>query len=127
MSEKDRRNDNRIKHVVVPCSGAPDVGEISDRAARQLAQEGEARLACLAAIVARLRWVRDALRQADSVLVIDGCGEDCARKALEAEGIANIRHVRVTDLDMEEGHSPATPIRVSRVVAAGRSELDRGP
>jgi len=55
---------------------------------------------------------------APALLAIDGCPHDCAKKTLELAGFTNIRHVRVTDLGLKKGHSPATAETVRQVAAA---------
>ena len=35
-------------------------------------------------------------------LVIDGCSVDCAGRIFDSRGIANYRHIRVTDLGIEK-------------------------
>ena len=41
------------------------------------------------------------------VLALDGCPIDCARKTLEQHGITGFQHLRVTDLGLKKGQSPA--------------------
>ena len=39
-----------VVKLVFPCSGGSNVGELADRAARQLEQDGTAKMYCLAGI-----------------------------------------------------------------------------
>lgn len=101
-----------------PCSGAADVGEISDRAARLLDAEDKAWMSCLAGIGGRVSGLLASAAGAPALLAIDGCPQDCARKTLELAGFTGIRHLRVTDLDLKKGKSPATEATVRRVADA---------
>jgi uncharacterized metal-binding protein len=109
--------------MVFACSGAADTGEIADRAARKLSRGGNGSFVCLALVGAGNRGLVLSAEGAEAVLAIDGCPTDCARKMLEATGMSGFRHLRVTDLEMEKGKSPATEERIDRVVAEGRNRL----
>ena len=101
--------------VLFPCSGAADVGEISDRAARKLSRDGQGKMLCLAGIGGNVKGMIASAEAADVVLAIDGCGLDCAAKTLKEKGIPGFRHLRITDLGMEKSKSPATDAAVNRV------------
>lgn len=105
--------------LIFPCSGAADVGEISDRAARTLTAQGYGKMFCLAGIGGNISGMIASAKGADQVLVIDGCGLDCARKTLEEKGIENFLHFRVTDLGMEKSKSPATSTNIKIVTRKG--------
>jgi len=108
----------RTVTLLVPCSGAADTGEIADRAARKFAMGGCAGMFCLAGVGANLSGFIASARGADRLLVVDGCNLDCAHKTLAEKGITeNIIHVRVTDLGIVKGKSPATAERIDAVVA----------
>ena len=108
--------------LVFACSGAADVGEISDRAARRLTRDGMGKMFCLAGIGGRVPGILDKTQAATRLLAIDGCSLDCARKTLEQAGFKELLHVRVTDLGMEKGHAPATDTNVE-IVAEAASPL----
>lgn len=104
--------------LVYPCSGAADVGEISDRAGRLLNAENKVWMSCLAGIGGRVSGLMASAKAAPVLIAIDGCPQDCARKTLELAGYAGIRHVRVTDLGFNKGKSPATSEAVRKVADA---------
>jgi uncharacterized metal-binding protein len=101
--------------LVFACSGAADVGEIADRAARMLQREGTARMFCLGCIGAQMEESIARARTAADILAIDGCPTDCAKKCLERAGLTRVRHLRLTDHQMEKGR---TPVSVHNVQAA---------
>ena len=109
--------------LVYPCSGAADVGEIADRAARRLDADNAAWMSCLAGIGGRVSGLMASAAAAPALLAIDGCPQDCAKKTLELAGFTHVKHVRVTDLDLVKGHSPASHEAVGRVVTAASSLL----
>jgi len=109
--------------LVFACSGAADVGEIADRAARMLNREGAARMYCLCGIGGRIETSIETARAAGRVLAIDGCEFDCARKCLELAGLANFRHLRITDHKLEKGKSPPNVHNVSAVAERARHAM----
>jgi uncharacterized metal-binding protein len=109
--------------LIFPCSGAADVGEISDRAARNMTAHGHGKMFCLAGIGGNISGMIASARGADRVLVIDGCGVDCAKKTMEERGIDDYIHFRVTDLGMEKSKSPATQERIESVAQKGEELL----
>jgi len=112
--------------LVFACSGAADVGEISDKVARKLMREGKGRMFCLAGVGGQVRPIVDKVKAAARILAIDGCPLDCAKMTLQQIGCTGFRHVRITDLGMEKGKTPATDANVERAAAAVRPLLD-GP
>ncbi len=109
--------------LIFACSGAADVGEISDRAARNMTKDGAGAMFCLAGIGGRVEPIMQKTQSASKILAIDGCGLDCVKKTLEEAGFSQYEHLRVTDLGMEKGSSPATEQNVDRVVQKGTSIL----
>jgi len=109
--------------LIFACSGAADVGEISDRAARKLTRGGLGKMFCLAGIGGRVQGILDKTRAASRIVAIDGCSLDCTKKTLEQAGFRKFEHVRVTDLGMEKGQSPATERNIEIVAEAAGSML----
>ena len=109
--------------LIFSCSGAADVGHISDLAARKLTREGIGKMFCLAGIGGRVSGIMETTKAASRILAIDGCPLDCARKSLEEAAINDFEHLRLTDLGMEKGQSPVNDELVDKVVAAGEQRL----
>ncbi len=110
--------------LVFACSGAADVGEISDKVARKLMKEGHGGMFCLAGVGGQVQAIVNKTKAASHILAIDGCSLDCAKMTLEQIGCTGFRHVRITDLGMEKGKTPATDENVERAAAAVRPLLD---
>jgi len=109
--------------LVFACSGAADVGHIADMAARKLTAEGAGKMFCLAGVGGRVSGILATTQAAAAILAIDGCPLDCARKTLEEAGFHEFEHLRLSDLGMEKGQSPATDERVEKVVSRAKSRL----
>jgi uncharacterized metal-binding protein len=102
--------------LVFACSGASDVGHLTDLAAREMTKRGVAQMFCLAGIGGRVSGIMASTEAAAGILVLDGCPLDCGRRTMEQAGFKNFVHLRVTDLGFERGKSPPTPERVQQVV-----------
>jgi uncharacterized metal-binding protein len=114
-----------VSTLIFSCSGAADVGELADKAARKLHRDGAGKVYCLAGIGAGLPNFIDTTMATGSVLAIDGCPVDCAKKLLEKNGITGFIHMRVTDLGMEKGKAPVTDIAMEVVASKARDVLKR--
>jgi len=101
--------------LIFACSGAADVGEISDRAARKLTKDGTGRMFCLAGIGGRIEPIMKTTKQASKILVLDGCQLDCVKNCLEQAGFTDFKHLRVTDLGMEKGKTTVTDENIAKV------------
>ncbi|HOM18598.1 MAG TPA: putative zinc-binding protein [Thermoguttaceae bacterium] len=102
--------------LVFSCSGASDVGHLTDLAARELAKQGVGQMCCLAGIGGRVSGFMASVESAAAVLVLDGCPLDCGRRTMEQAGFKDFVHLRVTDLGFQRGQSPPTPERIQTVV-----------
>ena len=101
--------------LIFACSGAADVGEITDRAARKMTKEGTGKMFCLAGIGGRIETIMKTTKSASKILALDGCGLDCVKNSLEQAGFSGYTHMRLTDLGLEKGQSPPTDDRIAQV------------
>lgn len=115
---------NSAPKFVFSCSGAADVGEIADQAARALSREGRIKMFCLAGIGGKVSGIVKSTEAASLVVAVDGCPLNCARKSLENAGIANIKHVQLGDLGLKKGESEASVENISLVIQAVHGLLD---
>ena len=65
------------------CSGAADTAEIADRAVRKVHREDAAKMFCLAGIGGRVELILLNTQAAKSLVAVDGCDTDCAKRTLE--------------------------------------------
>ena len=101
--------------LIFSCSGAADVGEISDKAARKLSKEGTGAMFCLAGLGGNVEPIVKKTESASKILAIDGCTLDCVKSCLKNAGFNDFIHLRVTDLGMEKGKSPAIEENINKV------------
>ena len=109
--------------LIFACSGASDVGAISDQAARKLTSEVVGQMFCLAGIGGKVEPIMQKTLAASQILAIDGCGLDCVKKTLELARIRNFRQLRITDLGLEKSKSPVTEENINKVVSKGKEIL----
>ena len=126
MAEKNSEicscSDDQVK-LIFACSGGADVGGLSDVAARQMMSDGCGKMFCLAGIGGKVPGILKTTEEADTILVIDGCPVDCAKKSLELAGYSDFRHFRVTDLGFEKGNAAITKDAVIKIAEHGKSMI----
>ena len=110
--------------LIFACSGAADVGQLADLTARRMMKEGAGQMFCLAGIGGRGEPIMKKTLSAERIFAIDGCPLDCVKKTLEEAGIPGAIHLRITDLGMEKGKSPAAEENIAKAVARGKDLLD---
>ena len=110
-------------NLIFPCSGASDVGSLTDRAARQMTLDLMGRMYCLAGIGGRVEGIMANTKAAAKALVIDGCKEECARKTMELAGFKHFLHLRLAEMGFEKGKSRVTAARIREVATRGAELL----
>jgi uncharacterized metal-binding protein len=93
--------------MIVWCAGASNVGQMTHHLAVELAREGRGRLFCLAGIAAhRSGFVRSA-KDAEDMIVLDGCPVACAATILGHVEAPVKNHFVVTEMGLEKVHGAA--------------------
>jgi uncharacterized metal-binding protein len=93
--------------MVLACSGASDVGHITDLVARKLRDNGIRKMNCLAVVGASIeKSIEDFKKK--NILVIDGCPIDCGKKIMDKNEFKNYNYIRVTDLGYKKGQTPVS-------------------
>ncbi|RPJ71311.1 MAG: zinc-binding protein [Alphaproteobacteria bacterium] len=95
------------EYIVIACSGACDLGQVTDLVARKLRDNKIRKMNCLAAVAADVKATIEMFKEAD-LLLIDGCSVDCGKKILAKAGITNFNYMRMTDLGYVKGQTPFT-------------------
>lgn len=111
--------------LVFSCCGGSDTGEIGDRAARMLKDEGSCYMGCTSGIAAGSTFLLNKTREADKVLAINGCGKRCASVILSDAGVPFVEHLDLEEMGLRKGFSPVTEDEVAKVVDRARELLDR--
>ena len=106
---------NQNNALIFACSGAADVGALSDRAARLLSQEGHGKMFCSVGIGGRVNEIVESTRAASTIMAIDGCQKDCMKNSLENAGFDKYTHVRITDHNFTKGNTVVDDASVTKV------------
>lgn len=110
--------------LIFPCSGASDVGGLTDRAARQMTLNLAGKMYCLAGIGGRVEGIMANTKAAARVLVVDGCKEECARKTMELAGFSRFIHLQLErDLGFEKGATRVIAARIRQIADRGAELL----
>ena len=109
--------------LIFACSGAADVGEISDRAARSMTRDGNGKMFCLAGIAGRIPGIMKMTESASKILAIDGCELDCVKNCLMQAGFKQFEHFRVTDLGLEKGNATVNNENITIVAGKGKEMI----
>ncbi len=110
--------------LIFACSGAADVGHISDLVARKLTAEGVGKMFCLAGIGGRVSGIMKTTEAAAKILVIDGCPLNCAGRSLEEAGFTEFEHLELVDLGMAKGQTEVSDKAVRKVAAVAIEKLN---
>lgn len=102
------------EYMVLACSGACDLGQITDLVARKLRDNKVRKMNCLAVIGAGIEPSIEAFK-AKNILMLDGCPTDCGKRILDKYGFTNYKYLRVTDLGYKKGQTPVTDEVVNAV------------
>ena len=100
--------------LIYSCSGGSDVGEITDRVARKLRDEGYGKMTCLASIGAHLSGFVESAKGTDENITIDGCSVACARKNLEHIGVSPKSYI-MTEMGLEKGKTEVSKTIVDEI------------
>ncbi len=102
---------------VFACSGAADVGALSDRIARKLSKDGKGKMYCMAAVGANIPEKIAPLKTALGTVTIDGCSSLCARKVLENAGFKPVSY-NLDDFGFKKGKTEVNDETIERAIAA---------
>jgi uncharacterized metal-binding protein len=88
--------------MILTCSGASNVGQLSNRAAVELTQEGFGKMFCLAGIGGHLSGFVQSAKDVPQMVAIDGCEVGCAKAVLEHVEIPSRNYLVITGLGIEK-------------------------
>ena len=88
--------------MIIWCAGAANVGQMTNRIAVELSDEGYGQLFCLAGIAAHRGGFVRSVKDAEDMLVLDGCPIACARKIIEHVEAAVKNHFILTEFGVEK-------------------------
>jgi len=109
--------------MIYSCSGAADVGELADRAARALSREGVGKMSCAVGVGSGVQSLQNTALSAGRVLAIDGCGTGCVAKAMRQAGVTDFVHVELGQAGFHKGSSPADEGNLAKALGLLRERL----
>jgi len=112
-------------NLLYSCSGASNVGQITNEAAKSLAAHGLGKFSCLAGVGSHGGGFISSAKKADRIICLDGCAVKCAHKTLTHAGIEPTIHIVVTDLGIKKDYQNLHPLKddVDRVAKKVQSQL----
>ncbi|WP_135613208.1 putative zinc-binding protein [Methanococcoides sp. AM1] len=84
------------------CSGASNVGQLSNQLAIELTEKGIGKMMCAVGIGGQVTGILRSAEGCDRIIAIDGCPLNCTKKTLELAGLEVDRHILVTDLGISK-------------------------
>jgi uncharacterized metal-binding protein len=112
--------------MILACSGASNVGQLSNQAAVELTREGFGKMYCLAGIGAHLSGFVQSAKDVPALVAIDGCPVACVKKILEHAEIPLRAYMVVTDLGIEKTHDTVLSAEELQRVTAAVKEACNG-
>lgn len=88
--------------MILSCSGGSNVGQLSNRAAVELTQEGFGKMFCLAGVGGHLSGFVQSAKDVPAMVAIDGCPVGCAKAILEHAQVPLKNYVMITELGIEK-------------------------
>jgi uncharacterized metal-binding protein len=88
--------------MILACSGGSNVGQLSNRAAIELTQEGFGKMFCLAGIGGHLGGFVQSAKDVPSMVAFDGCEVGCAKAILDHAEIPTKNYLVLTELGIEK-------------------------
>jgi uncharacterized metal-binding protein len=84
--------------MILSCCGGSNVGQLSNRAAVELTQEGFGKMFCLAGIGGHISGLVQSAKDVQQIIVIDGCDIGCSKAILENADVSFKNYVVLTEL-----------------------------
>jgi uncharacterized metal-binding protein len=110
---------NEPERIIFPCAGQANTGQLTNLAAIQLTEEGYGSIACAALLATGAEGLVTNAKNAEEVVILDGCPMLCAKKIADTQGVPVTQHLVVTDLGITKGPSKSyTGDDIEKIVAA---------
>lgn len=123
MTKKSKCKCGINPKLIFSCSGAADVGSITDSVARELTFEGVGNMFCLAGIGGRVSGIMKSTQKAEKILVIDGCPMACAKNCLTKAGFKDFEYINLADMGMKKGETEPNNCNISKIITKAKEKL----
>jgi uncharacterized metal-binding protein len=115
-----------MTYALVTCSGISNTGKLTTQAATMLMQRKPAQYVWMHAKQSAAT-LEAGIRDAEQVIVIDGCTDCCAKKKLSASSLVPHHHIIATELGIEKkGMDEVQYDEIGKVVAAVDQKITGG-
>jgi uncharacterized metal-binding protein len=104
LEKNDTCCSEKVKTLILACSGGSNVGQVANNAMIELDKGGVGNGFCLAGLGADLSGFTESARAGRTIL-IDGCPVACGKKVFEKAGIEPSSYFVITDLGIEKKHA----------------------
>ncbi len=88
--------------TIITCSGISNTGKLTAQAGATLMRRSCGAVEACVAATRPTASLENALRHAERILVLDGCGDCCGRKKVRALGVEPHLHLVATDCGIEK-------------------------
>ncbi len=102
MAEETKCSCGSANVALFPCTGAANVGQISNKIAIALEEQGIGNLMCTVGIGARAPGLMKSAEASDRIITIDGCPVNCATKTMELAGFKVDRQIVISELGVKK-------------------------
>lgn len=102
MAEETKCSCGSANVALFPCAGAANVGQISNKIAIALEEQGIGNLMCTVGIGARAPGLMKSAEASDRIITIDGCPVNCATKTMELAGFKVDRQIIISELGIKK-------------------------
>ncbi|MDW7679385.1 MAG: putative zinc-binding protein [bacterium] len=106
------------KRIILACSGASNTGAYSDKTARKMMQDGNAKMLCLARFAVDKSFAEQSkaeLGNGARIVVLDGCPINCGEKTLTGNDIKQFEHINITDFGIVKGQTSETEAKINEI------------
>lgn len=115
-----------MSFTVVACSGVSSTGKLTARTGAILLQRCGGTIEACVPATGPASSLENAVGWAGKILVLDGCGECCAWKKVQALGVEPDLHVVATDCGIEKrGMDEPHYAEIEHLAAAVRAAIER--
>lgn len=98
----DKYMEDKLKTIVYSCSGCSNVAQLANKIAVKLDRDNLATMSCIAGVGGDVSSLVKVARNAEKILVLDGCSLSCALKCLKRHDKEPTTHLILTDFDLSK-------------------------
>lgn len=114
-----------MKLGILPCQGACNVGQMTNRAALKFVDNDKVNMVCSLGLPLGIKNVMDMAALNEKYIALNGCPLKCASKALESAGIKNYEEVTLTtDFEIQKNKNFSDDTKIDEVKAKVQSLIE---